>query len=391
MKKQIEIFVESFNPERGPKIKSRLRQFAELILFKLCRMYSPSEYYLYRFNHSDMSFEKMLNYLSAKDLSRLWRPHMNNPAWAPLLENKWLSHLHFSRLGLPTTEVMGYFNSINGSTTDGHPLTNKEDVFKMLRRKKPESLVIKPVAGRGAQYISVFRQLVYSDEDIIGITAEGAEISLNELLTEREKMTISFPAQDTKYFYSGWLLEKVIKAHPFFREICPYSVPSIRVVTFVKSPREAEIHLSSIRLGRKGTGVSNASSAAIIAHVDPNGRLSQGIVKPEFGFESYHSHPDSGVPFAGKVVPMWDEVISLCKKAALATPGHRSVGWDIALSATGPLIMESNQRWSLPASQSLYVGGFLTPQRREEFRQYGMEFPAGNLSSLLSKRLLRRK
>lgn len=392
MKKQIEVVHEAFNPEKGEHVKSRLRQLFELILFKLCRMYSPNEYYLYRFNHAEMTFERMLKFMSARDLDRYWRPAMNNPAWAPLLENKWFSHLHFSRLGLPTTQVIGYFNHVNGTTTDGRPLTSKEEVLAMLRQDRPESLVIKPVAGRGAQSISVFRTLNIKKDDIIGTTPGGIEKSLSQLLSDKEALAVSFPAQGTPYFYSGWLLEKAIEPHPFFYEICPYSVPSMRVITFVKSPGQAEVHFSSIRLGRKGVDVSNAFSAAIIASIDSaSGTLGPGIVKPEFGFAQYNTHPDSGVPFAGKTIPMWDKVLSLCKQAALATPGHRSVGWDIALTPDGPIIMEGNQRWSISPSQSRMEGGFLTAQRRAELKQLGLEFPSGGISSLLGKRLLGRK
>lgn len=392
MKKQMEIMQENFNPERGVAVKPRLQQYFELLLFKATRMYSPSEYYLYRFNRKDKTFKVMLDYLSARDFDRFCRPVFNNPAWGLLLENKWLTHLHLSRLGFPTTKVMGLFKMPNGTTVEGDPLAKPADVMEMLYKKRPSSLVVKPVAGGRGMFISVFSRLEYAQDDIYGITPSGIKKSLSALLNDKEQQAVSFPIRGTKSFCRGWLLEECLEPHGFFQKICPYSIPSLRIVTFVDPGGEAEVLFASVRLSRKGTDVSNVEQGAVVANIDiATGALSVGRVKPQYGFAEHNVHPDSNVLFAGETVPMWPQVIETAKQAALATPGHRSVGWDIALTPTGPVIIEGNQHWALPSNQVATGQGLLTPQRRQQLKEMGLEFPAGGVSALLGKRLLRLK
>ena len=66
----------------------------------------------------------------------------------------------------------------------------------------------------------------------------------------------------------------------------------------------------------------------------------------------------TGKAYSGLIVPYWREVTELANKAAMLSPENRSVGWDIAITANGPELIEGNHNWckllwQLPVKQGL--------------------------------------
>ncbi len=90
------------------------------------------------------------------------------------------------------------------------------------------------------------------------------------------------------------------------------------------------------------------------------------------------AHPDSGVRFTGKRLPYWDRILEVCSRAAPITPKVRSVGWDVALTPSGPVIIEGNPDWDLPMVQ-VHTKGFLQPRIREQLAHFGLQFPERSL------------
>ena len=64
------------------------------------------------------------------------------------------------------------------------------------------------------------------------------------------------------------------------------------------------------------------------------------ITKPE----EYH-HPVTGVKIIGFKIPFWQESLQMAKDAALHNKKNRSIGWDIAVTNDGPVLIEGNSNW----------------------------------------------
>jgi hypothetical protein len=65
--------------------------------------------------------------------------------------------------------------------------------------------------------------------------------------------------------------------------------------------------------------------------------------------------------FVGFELPDWDRVKELALSAAMVFPWARSIGWDIAISDHGPVLIEGNAHWSpsllqIPAPRGLMTG-----------------------------------
>jgi hypothetical protein len=65
-------------------------------------------------------------------------------------------------------------------------------------------------------------------------------------------------------------------------------------------------------------------------------------------------HPDTGAVIRGLEVPFWQEAVALaCKAHSQAFTRFAFLGWDLALTADGPVILETNSGWGALFHQML--------------------------------------
>lgn len=127
----------------------------------------------------------------------------------------------------------------------------------------------------------------------------------------------------------------------------PYSVNSLRVVTFVIGEK---VHIIGVtwRIGVGNSVMDNAGSGGIYASVD----FEYGFVQTDainYKGDHYNVHPDTKIPIVGYQLPQWDEAVSLIHEMATAVKGTTLVSWDIAYSTKGWLMVEANDNgdWSI--------------------------------------------
>ena len=53
-------------------------------------------------------------------------------------------------------------------------------------------------------------------------------------------------------------------------------------------------------------------------------------------------HPLTKIRFDGYEIPYWKEIEEMVCKAAMVNPDVHVVGWDVAISNKGPLLIEAN-------------------------------------------------
>jgi hypothetical protein len=90
--------------------------------------------------------------------------------------------------------------------------------------------------------------------------------------------------------------------------------------------------------------VDNVHAGGIAAAVDlDEGRLDQAT---HMGMDARRGwidrHPDTGGLITGRLLPMWDEVRELVLRAHSAFNDWVVVGWDVAILADGPCLVEGN-------------------------------------------------
>lgn len=143
----------------------------------------------------------------------------------------------------------------------------------------------------------------------------------------------------------GAVLEELIDESDPLKCFHPESVNTVRIAT-VCNHENATVLFAFFRMGKGSSIVDNGGSGGIFASVD----VDTGIVKTcgitEKG-QQYMFHPDSGKQIIGFQIPKWDEAIILVKKAALIVKEQVYIGWDLALTDNGWVVVEGNRRGQL--------------------------------------------
>ncbi len=140
------------------------------------------------------------------------------------------------------------------------------------------------------------------------------------------------------------LIEEYIVQHPELMELSPSGLNTVRVFTQLHQGN-VEFLGARLRISVNST-VDNMAAGNLAAPVDINSGMVFGPgVYSDITKQDQESHPVTGKKIHGFIVPYWREVIDLAEKAALMTIENKSVGWDIAVTPTGPELVEGNHNW----------------------------------------------
>ena len=67
-------------------------------------------------------------------------------------------------------------------------------------------------------------------------------------------------------------------------------------------------------------------------------------------------HPDTGFAFKDFTIPFWAQITELALSAQMSIADCPTVGWDIAVTESGPVLIEGNDNWEIQTVQALYGG-----------------------------------
>ena len=98
---------------------------------------------------------------------------------------------------------------------------------------------------------------------------------------------------------------------------------------------------AAMRLGSGGAVVDNFNHGGMVIPVSLETGALTGVAVDKQG-RSYEAHPDTKEVFDGYSLPHWEAALKLGLTAAKKVPTVRLVGWDIALTPTGPKLVEGN-------------------------------------------------
>lgn len=196
--------------------------------------------------------------------------------------------------------------------------------FDLLKPLGTAPLVAKPSDGEGGDGIRLFDGGIAPDALARALPANGS-----------------------------YVVQHRVAAHPDLAGLADFALPTVRVVTILNEAGAPEVVSATFRCAAvEGAGVDNMKAGGLIVPVDlDTGTL--GVARKGYGGGDYPAHPVSGVPIAGRVLPEWPGVQALVRRAhAEAFADYRLIGWDVAMTPDGPLLIEGNGK-----------PGVLMPQR----------------------------
>jgi len=145
------------------------------------------------------------------------------------------------------------------------------------------------------------------------------------------------------------LVQPFIENHPDVARVSNGALASLRIVTGMEADGKAEFVTALIALphGPRGT-----SAAGILCSIEPETSRIRKAMLPSG--EPVTGHPDSDAPIIGILLPFWHESVDLaCRAHGAAFPRFAFLGWDIALTKDGPILLETNSDWDAIIHQRL--------------------------------------
>lgn len=140
------------------------------------------------------------------------------------------------------------------------------------------------------------------------------------------------------------VIGEMIIQHEAMSRLYPSAVNTLRIVTLLTgSPEhwEPQLIYAVVKIGAGGKYVDNLENGGMFCPIDYETGEITGVGHTS-ALTTLTHHPETGIELMGYRIPYVKEAIELCKKAALEEPGMRFVGWDCAITPTGPAIIEGN-------------------------------------------------
>ncbi|MBQ3087274.1 MAG: hypothetical protein IJC45_08060 [Clostridia bacterium] len=169
----------------------------------------------------------------------------------------------------------------------------------------------------------------------------GVEIIESDEQTDRNALFDRLLADGT------FLCEEYVVQHPFFADLNPSSLNTVRVPTVLTGTGpdnyEVQVFYPCLRIGRQGSVVDNAGAGGLLVQIDAQTGTLYPVARDEAN-HAFTAHPDSGIVFEDLTIPQWDAAVEKAKQLALSCPENRYTGWDLALTDKGWVMIEGNAR-----------------------------------------------
>lgn len=198
---------------------------------------------------------------------------------------------------------------------------NKQFAFEFLE-KAGEKLVLKNSTGGAGKQVQVIENHLVVPASVIKIMeANNFDLAEHYVIQHDALMELSPSAVNTIRIVTQYFEERVIIVLAFLRVSVNASVDNLSVGQYGVN-FGATINIETGEIEKPGV------------YLD--------ITKPDVYY-----HPVTKVPVVGFRIPYWEKCKDLIIKAAKLTPGNRSIGWDVAVTNDGPVLIEANHNWNL--------------------------------------------
>ena len=251
-----------------------------------------------------------------------------------------------------------------------YPLFNGARKRKEMQDKYQAYLAFKKYYKREALYIDedtgedVIRAFMTERETVIlkpNMSGVGKGIEIVRT-TEHDGLDETVSYIKSK---KDCIIEEIVEQTGLFREMHPQSVNTIRVYA-CRLKNRTEIFGCHMRAGVGNSVVDNAGQGGVIISITENGTAwTSGM--DEFG-HIYLRHPNTNVFIPGIKMPEWNKAIQLVEEAMNVFPDIRFVGWDIAYTKKGWIIIEANDNGQFHGAQIPHHRGF-----RKQMLKYAQE------------------
>ena len=233
---------------------------------------------------------------------------------------------------------------------------SKDDWIRFFQDDVPNSCVIKPNWGTASTSVRVLNRRQDAFTDGSGQSYSAADL-VDDLARDKE--------------FDRFIIQERVEAHPSLIDLTDTeALHATRIVTGIDNRGEVRILFASQRLATGTYPLDTfllGSTGNLLAELTLDcGTIVKAITGTEsgIGMRSLEAHPKTARPLIGFQVPYWQEARELAIDAARKFLPIRTIGWDIAVTSSGPVMIEGNLWWNIGMHSCLGpVGPFLAYAR----------------------------
>lgn len=291
-----------------------------------CRKYwkcYPHHYFthdLYR-EEKELTKKDLIGYIPSFFWYYLYLPHYRSLKYSLITGNKIITEQFFRSLEISQPETL--CRVLGGKLySPAMKISAFDQVHRELTLHNYEKLFMKPADGSGGRGIVIFHR-----------TDDGRYVTRGNTFFNKE-------------FFDGlpekpdYIIQAGIVQDPEISRVYPESVNTCRIITENKNGT-ARLVCAMLRVGRGHVEVDNNSSGGISTNININNGKS-GDFATSYSGEKFSIHPDTQFEFRNFTIPRWDEIRNFALESAGKLPFFTHLGWDIALTAEGPVAVETN-------------------------------------------------
>jgi len=267
-----------------------------------------------------------------------WR--LNPRSWRPLTADKGLFYQYCQRAGVRIPQLYGVFRRgrPGWSRGDGEPQSEADWVQFFVTEVEPQ-FVIKPTESAYSRDVRFF---------------ERCGTGFHEAGGQRYDAAGLYALMHTAPLDSGFVIQQRLWNHPSLVAFSgTVGLQTVRMITLVDNGVACLLHAHWKPI--VGGYLIDTYIEGLLGNVESPVDLAAGTLHPGNramgdgeGIRSFARHPDTGRLFAGFRLPWWQEACEAVKRAAMEFLPVRTLGWDVALTADGPVIVEANHLYDPP-------------------------------------------
>jgi hypothetical protein len=306
----------------GPAARDRygvslLTQYRQLAWLALFRGINTDSYYRYQLFRADRR-RQAHQFIQSVEIAALYRVLVVREAMDDFVvtEDKGVFERWCREHDLPTPAVLAEFEGGHPLSAGGAALPDR-DLFSKLADG---------YGGAGARRWTMVAPGLWTADDGV--------------VRDRHSLFMALARQSEG---GRVILQERVENHPALRGFSSGALCTARILTSRAPDGAPELARAAFRMPVGDSSTDNYSQGGIAAAVDEHGRLGTAVQAHErlIGVEVL-AHPDSGVAFAGFQLPEWSAAAALAIRAHSQLTRIACVGWDVALTIEGPVLIEGN-------------------------------------------------
>lgn len=272
----------------------------------------------------------------SKDRLQVYQNRLNPKSYRLLTADKIVFYEYCRGAGLRVPRYFGRISIARANAPDAYKTAARVHFKQLLREAGDIDFIIKPALG------------VYG-QGVIALRLSGDRYVDNEGVTRSSDEIYDLLAASGEGIY---VLQERLFAHPEIATLTGTSnLQTVRMATYVNRQRHAVIVCCQMKIigsdlltdnfadGRRGNFIADIPKAG--------GQLSQVFRTADAGYGTVtvETHPRTNAVFRDFALPHWSEACELVRSAALAFLPLRTIGWDVAITKDGPILIEGNETW----------------------------------------------